>query len=214
MIDQARIGISLRTIQRNGWKEHLKIVLAGNVFKLILKLRLLSLYWTRNPTFSKLESVATTEPIDANEAIETLRYVTLLSVEEVLADSQSEKEEESEVIDRGSTAGWSHLNWGELRRAERLRRYGGLHYCFIVDFGDGITLSRSNLFALARPADSKGKLLTSLPEDKIFEHENVITWSWFLSNSRDIAISEKVEAYKLSAITIWLAFKNKLNNPN
>ena len=80
--------------------------------------------------------------------------------------------------------------------------------------GDWITSRGSTLFAPARPADSKGKLLNSLPDDKIDDHADVISWSWRLSSSLDSAISEKTEACKFSAITIWLDSKNKLNNPN
>ena len=76
-----------------------------------------------------------------------------------------------------------------------------------------ITSRGSTLLAPARPA-SKGKLFTSLSEAKVVEREDVISWSWRRSNFRDEAISEKAEACKFSAITIWLAYKNKLNNPN
>ena len=41
-----------------------------------------------------------------------------------------------------------------------------------------------------------------------------MSWSWCLNKSRDAAISEKVKECKFSAITIWLASKNKLNNQN
>jgi hypothetical protein len=71
------------------------------------------------------------------------------------------------VIDRGSTAGGPHLNGGYLRCADRLRRYARLHSCFVYDLGDGIT-SRGS---------TKGKLFTSLPENKIVEREDVISWS-------------------------------------
>ena len=69
------------------------------------------------------------------------------------------------MIDRGSTAGGPHLNGGYLRCADRLRRYARLHSCFVYDLGDGITSRGSTLLAPARPA--KGKLFTSLPENKI-----------------------------------------------
>ena len=48
-----------------------------------------------------------------------------------LADSHSVKQDDSVVIDRGSTAGGPHLNRGELRRAERLRRYARLRSYFV-----------------------------------------------------------------------------------
>ena len=70
------------------------------------------------------------------------------------------------------------------------------------------------LLAPARPADSKGKLYNSLPVDKINKREDVLTWIWCLSHSRDVVILEKVETCKFSTITIWSASKNKLNNPN
>ena len=56
------------------------------------------------------------------------------------------KEEQGEVIDRGSTTGGP--------RAERLRQYARLRSCFVADLGDGIT--------------------SRVPEDKIFEREDVI----------------------------------------
>ena len=59
------------------------------------------------------------------------------------------------MIDLGSTAEGPHLNGGELRRAERLRRYACLRSCFVADLGDEIT--------------------SRVPEDKIFEGEDVIT---------------------------------------
>ena len=69
------------------------------------------------------------------------------------------------------------------------------------------------LLAPARPA-AKGKLFIFVPEAKIVKREDVIRWSWRWSNSRDVAVSEKAEACKFSAITIWLASRSKLNNPN
>ena len=78
--------------------------------------------------------------------------------------------------------------------------------------GDLMTCGGSTILAPARPA-AKGKLFTSLPEAKIVKREDVISWSWRLRNSRDVAISEKVKACEFSAITIWLASRNKLNNP-
>ena len=78
--------------------------------------------------------------------------------------------------------------------AECLRRYARLRSCFVADLGDWIT--------------------STVPEDKIVECEDVIIWSRCLSNSRDVAISEKAEACMLSAFTIWVAFKKKLNDPN
>jgi len=65
------------------------------------------------------------------------------------------KEEKSEVIDRGSTAGGPHLTGGELKRAERLRRYARLRFCFVADLGDGIG--------------------SRVPEDERFQSEDVIT---------------------------------------
>jgi len=40
------------------------------------------------------------------------------------------------VIDRGSTAGGPHLILGDLRRAERLRRYARGRSCFVNDMED------------------------------------------------------------------------------
>ena len=54
----------------------------------------------------------------------------------------------------------------------------------------------------------------SLPVNKIDKREDVTTWTWRLNSSRDFVISEKAEACMFSAITIWLAPKNELNNPN
>jgi len=96
------------------------------------------------------------------------------------------KKEQGEVIDRGATTGGP--------QADRLRQYARLRFCFVADLGDGIT--------------------SWVLDDKVVEREDVIIWSWRLSSSCDVAISEKAEACKLSARTIWLAYKNKLNNPN
>ena len=81
-----------------------------------------------------------------------------------------------------------------MRHAERLRRYARLHSCFVADLGDGIT--------------------SRVLEDKIFEREDVIIWSWRLSNFRNVAVPEILKACKLSATIIWLASENKLNNPH
>ena len=45
----------------------------------------------------------------------------------------------------------------------------------LADLIDGITLRGSTLIAPARPADSNGKLFTSLPEAEIDEREDVIS---------------------------------------
>ena len=104
------------------------------------------------------------------------------------------KKEEGDVIDRGSTAGGPHLNWGKLRRAERFRRYARLRVCIVA------------YLRVEKPL--------RVPENKIFDRTDVMIWNVRLSNSHDLAISEKVKACKLSATIIWLASKNKLNNPN
>ena len=131
------------------------------------------------------------------------------------SDSKSVKEEECELIYCGCTAGGPHWNWGEKRCTEEgLRRYARLRSCFVTDVWDGITLRGSNHLAPARPADSKSKLFTSLLEDKIVQREDIVSWSLHLSNSRDLAIWEKIEACKFSTITIWLTSKKQLNNPN
>jgi len=57
----------------------------------------------------------------------------------VKSDSQSVKEEEGALIDRGSTAGGPRLNGGDLRRVYRLRRYARLRSCFVNDKRDLIT---------------------------------------------------------------------------
>ena len=49
-----------------------------------------------------------------------------------------------------------------------------LSSCFVKDTGDLITLRGSTLLAPARPA-ARGKLFTSLPDDKIVEREDVIS---------------------------------------
>ena len=159
--------------------------------------------------------------VTVRESIESLKSVNPPSLEEVskklsvkllseLAETQSVKEEKGEVIYRGSTAGGPHLNWGDLRRAERLRRYARLRPHFVNDLGDGITWRGSTVLAPARSDDSESKLYNSLSEDKIDDCEDVISRSWRLSNSRDVAISEKADAWKLSAITILIASKNKI----
>jgi len=60
----------------------------------------------------------------------------------------------------------------------------------------------------------KGELCNSQLVDKIDEHEDLISWSWCWSNFRNLAISKKAEAYKISSVNIWLPSKNKLNHPN
>jgi len=58
-----------------------------------------------------------------------------------------------------------------------------------------------------------GQLCNALPAKKIDECENVISWSWGRSDSRDLTIiSEQVEVCKFSSIIVWLASKNQLNN--
>ena len=95
------------------------------------------------------------------------------------------------------------------RCSENLQRHACLHSCFINDVGDLITSRESALLAPARSVDSNGKLFNSLPVYKIDDCEDVISWSWLLSNPHDVAISEKVKACKLSTITSWLASKSK-----
>ena len=113
MVGQARIGISLRTIRRDCWTKYSKGVLAEIFLKIDTKVEAgIDITELVTPTFSELESVAATESIDAREAIESLKSVTPPSVEEVLADSHSIEEEDSDVKDRGSTAGGLHLNGG------------------------------------------------------------------------------------------------------
>ena len=56
-----------------------------------------------------------------------------------LADSQSVKPEEGEVMNHGSIAGEPHLNLGDLKRAERLQRYARLRPCFVDDVENLIT---------------------------------------------------------------------------
>ena len=97
--------------------------------------------------------------------------------------------------------------------AERLWRYACLRSCCFDDTGDLVTSIRSTLLAPARPV-AKGKLFMSLPKAKIVEHEDIISWSWRLSIFRDVAIPDKAEAGKISAIKIWLASKGKVNNHN
>jgi len=89
--------------------------------------------------------------------------------------SLSIKSDDGEVIDRGSTAGGSHLNPENFRRALRLRRYARQRSCFFADLGNEITSKESTLFAPARSIDSKGKLFDSLTGDKINKREDVIS---------------------------------------
>jgi hypothetical protein len=84
--------------------------------------------------------------VAVTDSIKLFESITSSSLDVVLADSQSVKEEESEV-DRRSTA--------EGPRAERLRRYARPRSCCIADLGDGIT--------------------SRVPKDKIDECEDVIS---------------------------------------
>ena len=83
---------------------------------------------TITPIFSGLETESVSESVATTKSIESLKSVTPPSLEEVRkelplkSDSHSVKEEEGERIYCGSTAGGSHLNGGDLRRAFRLHR--------------------------------------------------------------------------------------------
>ena len=110
------------------------------------------------------------------------------------------KEEEGKMIDHGSTA--EHIWIEEIEDVQNV--YDDMHVYVLVlsliwemDYLQEGPPSRTN----------EARIFTSLPEDKIFERDEVITWNWCLSNSRAVAISEKVKACKLSAIIIWLASK-------
>ena len=99
------------------------------------------------PNFSEEEIGSILESVASTELIESLKSVISPSVEEVnekvsmkllseVADSESVKPDEGEVIDRGSFAGGPDLILGYLKRAERLRRYAHLRSRFLNDTGD------------------------------------------------------------------------------
>jgi len=59
--------------------------------------------------------------VAVTKSIELFKSVTPSSLGAVIADSQSVKEEQDTVIDRGSIAGGPHLSGKKLRRVYRLR---------------------------------------------------------------------------------------------
>ena len=87
---------------------------------------------------------------------------------------------------------------GGKRCVKRLRWYAFLRSYFVDDVGDLITSKGSTLLAPAKSADSTCKLFNTLPEDKIDDYKDAISWSWQLSNSYDVAISVKAGACKFS----------------
>jgi len=119
---------------------------------------------------SKLESALATESIDATELMESSKSETPFSLEDISKKVSMKHSfnlqihNESVVTYRGSTAGGPYLNLGLAR----------LRSCFVNDLENSITSRGSTLLALARSADSKGKLFNSLSDDIIDERVDAI----------------------------------------